>query len=86
MWAPLASQVLSVDGIDAPASSGGAGTAAGAAGGTAAPGREAVSVFELAGKDQRGLLAEVLQLLASNGCEVGLGHLRGRRADGLGGW
>jgi hypothetical protein len=33
--------------------------------------RESVSVFELAGLDQKGLLAEVLTLLATYGCEVG---------------
>ncbi|KAL6750236.1 hypothetical protein V8C86DRAFT_2441165, partial [Haematococcus lacustris] len=32
--------------------------------------RDALSVFELAGRDKKGLLGEVLQLLTSNGCEV----------------
>jgi hypothetical protein len=46
--------------------------------------REAVSVFELAGLDQKGLLAEVLTLLATYGCEVGAGPGHGGivRSDG----
>ncbi|KAJ9516343.1 hypothetical protein QJQ45_001043 [Haematococcus lacustris] len=36
--------------------------------------RDALSVFELAGRDKKGLLGEVLQLLTSNGCEVWTYH------------